>query len=165
MIQKTLLELPGCRMTHPFCLNGFTFIVERLSGGPAWHGHVFIPAWSILYEKASFEWFAILFWNHSASYEMVILPLYLSEKTVFSPLLIFMATKQQKGSSGKPYNFLLSVCSETVQELDKNVKSEVYWFVFAPNWTCGILFFRWYNGQIIGTPSWNELSKKHVLMC
>lgn len=64
--------------------------------------HVFISPWIILYEKAFVEWFNILFYSHSAGYEMVIWPLFfLSEKSSFS-LLIFMAAKLQKGNSGKP---------------------------------------------------------------
>ena len=83
----------GCGMTHLFDLL-VPLSLWTDSGGPAWHAHVFIPLWSVLYEKAFVEWFTILFYSHSAGYEMVIWHFYLSEKSSFY-LLIVMAAMQQ----------------------------------------------------------------------
>lgn len=126
--------------SSPFWPTGSTFIVDRLFGGLAWHAHVFIPLWSVLYAKAFVEWFTILFYSHSAGYEMVIWSFYLSEKSRFY-LLIVMAVMQQRGNLEKPYDFFLS--SHTLfGNWTGTSKSEVYSFIFALTCTWDILFFR-----------------------
>lgn len=70
ILQKTLLELSGsceriyvhgCGMTHPFCLDGPTFIMDSLSGGPAWHACVSIPFWRFFMRKHLFSGFQFYF--------------------------------------------------------------------------------------------------------
>lgn len=123
MLQRTQLEFPfsvegrcvhDCEMTHPFCLDGSTFIVDRLFGGPVWHARVcsFHPG-AFFMRKPFVEWFAILFYSHSVGYEMVIWPLYLSLKKQFFPFLSSRLPSSRKSNSGKPCDSLLSVCSET----------------------------------------------------
>lgn len=156
VLQRTLLELPvdferrcvrGCGMTHPFCLDGFTFIVDRLSRGPAWHTRVFIPTWSLLIRKHLLIGLPFCFTATLQAVKWSSDLVICLRKAIF-PLLVFMAAKQQKSYSGKPYDFLPSICFETAQKLYKNTKSEVYQFVFAPT---GHLIFC-FSGKI-GTPS------------